>query len=61
MIQSTQCPLQPQPIPTVQNTDDIVLMTLYEATCNIVRGQIESRSHGSHLHHGRSPVILVAA
>jgi hypothetical protein len=36
-------------------------MTLYEGACNIVRGQIESRSHDSHLHHGRSPVILVAA
>jgi hypothetical protein len=62
IIQTSQCPLQPQPIPPVQYPHDIGLMTLYECSPNLVTQQIVSVcGHDSHLHHRSVYVTLVAA
>lgn len=61
MLEAAQRPLQPQPIPAVQNADDIGLVALYESLGNLVCRTIESFSHDSHLHDRQSSVTLVAA
>ena len=61
MIETAQCALQPQPIPAVQNADNIGLVALYESTGNIVSRRSEGLIHDFRLHYKHHLVTLVAA
>src|SRR6266436_558849 len=58
IIETSQRPLKPKPVPSVQYADDIGLMALYKWMWDVVRFRSESFLHNSLLHAGRCPVIF---
>jgi hypothetical protein len=62
VIQTAQCPLQPQPIPPVQYSDHFALVVFYERLPNLLLPLILwVCCHDFLLHHGSVSVTLVAA